>query len=66
MQLSARKDTRALHESLASGEIRFIKGRLKFQQNGQEQDAVPFPSIICVMGPDINPTMRIVNRESLK
>ena len=37
MLVPARTDTRAFHESLAGGEVRFIKGRLKFQQNGKEQ-----------------------------
>jgi hypothetical protein len=37
MLVPARTDTKACHESLAGGEVRFIKGRLKFQQNGKEQ-----------------------------
>lgn len=62
----ARTDTRAFHESLAGGEVRFIKGRLKFLQNGKEQHPAPFPSMVCVMGPEIKPNMRNVTREKLK
>ncbi len=65
MLVPARTDTKAFHESLASGEVRFIKGRLKFQQNGKEQDAAPFPSMVCVMGPDVEKGMRLVERGSL-
>lgn len=66
MLVPARTDTRAFHESLAGGEVRFIKGRLKFQQNGEMKDPAPFPSMVCVMGPDIQPCMRTVTREKLK
>ena len=66
MLVPARTDTRAFHDSLAGGEVRFIKGRLKFQQNGKEKDPAPFPSMVCVMGPDIKPFMRTVNRGNLK
>jgi len=66
MLVPARTDTRAFHDSLAGGEVRFIKGRLKFQQNGQKNDPAPFPSMVCVMGPDIKPSMRTVTRNGLK
>jgi len=66
MLVPARTDTRAFHESLAGGDVRFIKGRLKFQQNCKEQYTAPFPSMVCVMGPDIKPGMRIVNKDNLK
>jgi phage N-6-adenine-methyltransferase len=62
----ARTDTRAFHESLAGGEVRFIKGRLKFLQNGKEQDTAPFPSMICVMDPDVKPNMKTVTKDNLK
>ena len=65
MLVPARTDTRAFHKSLAGGEVRFIKGRLKFQQNGQKKDPVPFPSMVCVMGPDIKSNMKTVNRDDL-
>ncbi|WP_372880289.1 phage N-6-adenine-methyltransferase [Psychromonas sp.] len=66
MVLPARTDTRAFHDSLTGGEVRFIKGRLKFLQNGQEQDAAPFPSMVTVMGPGIEPSMRKVEKDNLK
>jgi len=65
MVVPARTDTRAFHESLAGGEVRFIKGRLKFLQNGQEQDAAPFPSMVCVLGPSVKQNMRTVAKDSL-
>ncbi|MDB1122243.1 phage N-6-adenine-methyltransferase [Vibrio algarum] len=66
MLIPARTDTQAFHESLSDGEVRFIKGRLKFQQNGQEQDAAPFPSMVCVMGPNVEQNMKKVTRDNLK
>jgi len=66
MLVPARTDTKAFHESLAGEEVRFIKGRLKFQQNGQEKDPAPFPSMVCVIGPDIKPKMRTVKKDNLK
>lgn len=53
MLVPARTDTIAFHEYLSKGAVRFIRGRLKFLQNGQTQDAAPFPSMICVLGPGI-------------
>ncbi|MEW6984315.1 phage N-6-adenine-methyltransferase [Colwelliaceae bacterium 6471] len=66
MLVPARTDTKAFHENLASGEIRFIKGRLKFRQNGKAQDPAPFPSMVCIMGPDVNPNMTTVTKDNLQ
>ena len=66
MLVPARTDTKAFHENLAGGEVRFIKGRLKFQQQGKAQDPAPFPSMVCVMGPNIEPSMKAVTQSSLK
>lgn len=52
MLVPARTDTKAFHEHLCHGEVRLIKGRLKFLMEGKEQDAAPFPSMVCVMGKD--------------
>ncbi len=50
MLLPARTDTKYFHDYiLPYCEIRFIKGRLKFlDENNQEKDAAPFPSMICI------------------
>ena len=66
MLVPARTDTKAFHEYLSKGEIRFIKGRLKFLQNGQEQDAAPFPSMVCVLGGGVDKKMDIVTKDVLK
>lgn len=48
MLIPARTDTKAFHEYiLGKGEIRFIKGQLKF--NGHKYNA-PFPSMVVVFG----------------
>lgn len=45
--LPARTDTRWFHEYCTKGEIRFLKGRLKF---GGSKNSAPFPSMIVVFG----------------
>ena len=41
----ARTDTRWWHDYATNGEIRFIKGRLKF---GDQKNSAPFPSAIVI------------------
>lgn len=65
MLVPARTDTQAFHNHLAAGEVRFIKGRLKFHQEGKEQAPAPFPSMICVMGKNVEHKMRTVMRDDL-
>ena len=49
MLIPARTDTTYFHEYIYKrSEIRFIKGRIKFIQNGKEGDAAPFPSMIVI------------------
>ncbi len=43
--LPARTDTKWFHEYCKQGEIRFIKGRLKF---GEAKNSAPFPSMVVV------------------
>ena len=43
--LAARTDTKWFHDYCVKGEVRFIKGRLKF---GGAKNAAPFPSMIVV------------------
>ena len=46
--IPARTDTIRFHEYiLPNAEIRFIKGRLRFNNS---QDTAPFPSMICIFG----------------
>jgi len=45
----ARTDTAWWHDYAAkASEIRFIRGRLKFEQPGLKSDAAPFPSAIVI------------------
>ena len=46
--LPARTDTRWWHDYCIKGEVRFIKGRLKF---GGHANAAPFPSAVVVFRP---------------
>ncbi|KMK77864.1 adenine methyltransferase [Alkalihalobacillus pseudalcaliphilus] len=43
--LPSRTDTKWFHEYCLKGEIRFIKGRLKF---GDSKNSAPFPSVVVV------------------
>ena len=45
MLIPSRTDTKWFHEYVLKGEIRFIKGRLKF---GDSKNSAPFPSAIVV------------------
>lgn len=47
--LPARTDTERFHNYvLGRAEIRFIRGRLRFEQNGIPAGTATFPSMICV------------------
>ncbi len=49
--IPARTDTKWWHDYVMQGDIRFIKGRLKFKRNGKEANNCPFPSAIVVFKP---------------
>jgi phage N-6-adenine-methyltransferase len=66
MLVPARTDTKAFHDHLSHGEVRLIKGRLKFLQEGKEQDAAPFPSMVCVMGKEVEQKIGITTQDNLK
>ncbi len=52
--LPARTDTIVWHECCMKGQIRFIKGRLNFYENGIEASApAPFPSAVCIFDRNI-------------
>jgi len=46
--LPARTDTRWWHDYAIKGEIRFVKGRLKF---GGQKDNAPFPNAVVIFRP---------------
>lgn len=50
MLIPSRTDTRWFHDFiLGRAEIRFIKGRLRFETNGVPGGPAPFPSMVVVM-----------------
>ena len=51
MLIPSRTDTRWFHRWIyGHAQIRFLKGRLRFETHGIAGDAAPFPSMIVVMG----------------
>jgi phage N-6-adenine-methyltransferase len=48
----ARTDTAWWHDYAAKGEIRFIRGRIKFVGREGVKDAAPFPSAIVIFRPE--------------
>ncbi|WP_255377400.1 hypothetical protein [Listeria sp. ILCC797] len=48
--IPARTDTKAWHEYIFpfAAEIRFLKGRLKYELNGVAKEASPFPSAVIL------------------
>lgn len=50
--LPARTDTKWWHEYCMNGEIRLVKGRLKF---GDSKNSAPFPSAVVIFGEKANP-----------
>ena len=50
--IPARTDTKAFHDTiLPNAEIRFIRGRLRFEEQGLPRDGAPFPSMIVIFRP---------------
>lgn len=51
MLIPARTDTIYWHDFIQNkSTVKFLKGRLKFELNGQAMDAAPFPSALVVYG----------------
>ena len=51
MLIPARTDTRYWHSYIqGKATVNFIKGRLKFENNGVPKDAAPFPSALVIYG----------------
>lgn len=47
--IPARTDRASFHDYIyGKAEIRFIRGRLKFEIDGVPQDSAPFPSMVCI------------------
>jgi len=53
--LPARTDTAWWHDYCMKGEIRFVRGRLKF---GDANENAPFPSVVVVFRPGVPETSR--------
>ena len=47
----SRTDTRWWHDYAMRGRIEFIKGRLRFLQDGEQKDPAPAPSCVLVFTP---------------
>lgn len=49
--IPARTDRKSFHDYiLGKAEIRFLRGRLKFELEGKPIGTAPFPSMVCVFG----------------
>lgn len=49
MLIPSRTDTAYFHDYIfGKAEIKFLRGRLKFELNGQSKDAAPFPSALVI------------------
>ncbi len=53
--IHSRTDTRWFHEHVykVADEIRFVKGRLKFEHKSGKNQSAPFPSLIAVYRPKV-------------
>ena len=51
MLIPARTDTSYWHDFIfGKAQIKFLRGRLKFELNGESKDAAPFPSAVVIYG----------------
>jgi site-specific DNA-methyltransferase (adenine-specific) len=48
----ARTDTAWWHDYAAKGDVRFIRGRLKFVRDDGKSDSAPFPSAVVIFRPE--------------
>ena len=66
MLVPARTDTKWWHEYCTKGEVRFIKGRLKFSRKDEKGNVInnpaPFPSAVVIFHPLIGPKTRYVEQ----
>ena len=54
----SRTDTQYFHNYMMKAtELRFVKGRLKFESNNKETNSAPFPSVVAVFKFDVKPTI---------
>ncbi|EOA9034933.1 phage N-6-adenine-methyltransferase [Vibrio harveyi] len=65
MLVPARTCSVAYHDYFSKGEIRFIRGRLKFLMQGEEQASAPFPSMLVIFDVAIVPKVVNVTREDV-
>lgn len=50
--IPSRTDTKYFHEYCKHGHVYFLKGRIRFLQDGVEADSAPFPSAVVVFSSD--------------
>lgn len=49
MLIPSRTDTSYFHDYIfGKAEVKFLRGRLKFELNGNSKDAAPFPSVLVI------------------
>lgn len=64
--IPSRTDGIAFREYINKGYVRFICGRIRFFIDGEAQKAkAPYPSLICVFGPNVRPRKHVVNVNNL-
>lgn len=63
--IPARTDTSYWHDYIFSNgyEVKFLRGRLKFERDGQPGDPAPFPSAIIIMGGSGNTDLSYEDKE---
>lgn len=63
MLIPARVDTKWFHNYCAKGEVRFIKGRVKFTngETGENLAPAPFPSAIVIFKSDMVPVTKYIS-----
>jgi phage N-6-adenine-methyltransferase len=58
--IPARTDTKWFHNYACKGNIRFIKGRIRFKQNGKYKGSPAFPSMIVIFNKTVKPDMQSI------
>lgn len=62
--IPSRTDTRYFHDFIEPyASIRFLKGRVKFLQNGEALNPAPFPSMVCIFRPPYEAEYGIIEND---
>jgi site-specific DNA-methyltransferase (adenine-specific) len=64
--IPSRTDTKWWHEYCMKGEIRFIKGRIKFVGENGNSSPAPFPSAIVIFGEKVDPKTEELRKYNVK